>query len=86
MSNKISIKLPISKAYFTTFINSFCSIHFLEDNSFSLESLKNLLFPPEHLDKEFNELVEFIKIIFDEYIRNNKSTEEINSELQQNVN
>jgi len=82
MSNKIIIKFPISKAYFTTFINSFCTIHFIEDNSLSLESLKNLLFPPEITDKEFNESVEFIRIIFDEFIKNNKSSEEIETELQ----
>ena len=68
-----------------TFINSLCSIHFLEDQSFSVESLKNLLFPPQHPDKEFNELVEFIKIIFEEFIKNNKNSEEMSYELHQIV-
>ncbi len=85
MSEKISIRIPITKAYLTTFINSFCSIHFLEDQSFSVESLKNLLFPPQHPDKDFNELLEFIRIIFDEFIKNNKNTEEMIDELQENV-
>ena len=85
MSDKISIRIPITKAYLTTFINSLCSIHFLEDQSFSVESLKNLLFPPQHPDKDFNELLEFIRIIFNEFIKNNKNTEEMTNELQENV-
>lgn len=85
MSNKIQIKISIGRAYFITFINSYCSIYFLEDNSLSLESLKNLLFPPEIPDKEFNESVEFIRIIFDESIKNNKCSEEIQTELQKIV-
>ncbi len=44
------INIPLSKAYFTTFLNNFISIIYLNDKSTNLESLKNLLFPPEYLD------------------------------------
>jgi len=50
MSNK-KINIPISKPYFSTFLNNFISITYLNDKSTNLESLKNLLFPPEYLDE-----------------------------------
>ena len=86
MSEKILIKVPIQKTYFTTFLNSLVSIHFFNTTEFTIESLKNLLFPPEHPDKEFNELVTFIKIAFDELIRLNKDKETIEKELNMSYN
>lgn len=83
MSEFIFIKLPITKNYFITFLNNFISIHFYNDQSIVLESLKNLLFPPEHSDKEFADLVKFIQIIFDEMIKNNKGLENIKKELKE---
>lgn len=71
-NEKISIILPIKKNYYNTFINSLISIHFLNEQTFSLESLKNLLFPPSLTDDEFNSLVKFILLIFDELIKNSK--------------
>jgi hypothetical protein len=82
---KINIKIPISKSYFNTFVNSFLNIHFLNDTSFTLESLKNLLFPPEHNDKEFNQLVDFIKIAFDDLIKHNKSELALKTDLEKFV-
>jgi hypothetical protein len=81
MSDNIHIKIPVNKTYFNTFLNSFVSIHFYNDNSFTLESLKNLLFPPEHPDKEFNDLVNFIKIVFDDSIKLNKDQETLKNDL-----
>jgi hypothetical protein len=85
MSEKITINLPINKSYFITFVNSLIPIHFFNDNKFTVESLKNLLFPPEHSDKEFNDLVTFIKIVFDESIRNNKDIDSLRKEMNNNV-
>lgn len=85
MSERITINLPINKSYFLTFVNSLIPIHFFNDDKFTVESLKNLLFPPEHPDKEFNDLVKFIKIIFDESIRNNKDKDNLIKEMKNNV-
>lgn len=81
MSEIIKILIPLNKTYLNTFLNSFIQIYFFNDNSFTLESLKNLLFPPEHLDKDFNELVNFIKIICDDLIKYNKDINQINKDL-----
>lgn len=86
MSEKLVIKIPLNKTYFNTFINSFFPIHFFNDNSFTLESLKNLLFPPEHNDKDFNDLVNFIKIVFNDYIKANKDVESLKNDLSSSVN
>jgi hypothetical protein len=81
MSNLIKIKIPFNKTYLNTFLNSFVPIHFYNDNSFTLESLKNLLFPPEHPDKEFNDLLNFVKNVFDDLIKLNMDKENIKKEL-----
>ena len=81
----LTIKVPINKTYFTTFLNSFLPIHFFNSTEFTLESLKNLLFPPQHPDKEFNDLVSFIKIVLDEVIRNSKDGEAIGRDLRMKV-
>ena len=84
-NKKILITVPINKSYYLTFINSLVPIHFFNDTQFTIESLKNLLFPPEHSNSEFNDLISFIKIVFDEIIRNNKETEELRKYLSLNV-
>jgi hypothetical protein len=85
MSERITINLPINKSYFITFVNSLIPIHFYNDDKFTVESLKNLLFPPEHPDKEFNDLVMFIKVIFDESLKNNKDIDNLRKELNNRV-
>lgn len=85
MSEPILITIPISKTYYTTFINSYILIYYFNDNSFTLESLKSLLFPTEFLDKDFDNLVNFISAVFDEYIKNGKEGEEIKKELENKV-
>lgn len=82
MSELIDIKVPINKTYFSTFLNNFVSIYYFNDNSITVESLKNLLFPPEHSDVDFNELVNFIKIIFDDLIIINKDSQRLKDDLQ----
>ncbi len=85
MTDKININIPINKTYFNTFLNSFISIHFYNDQSHNLESLRGLLFPPEHPDREFNDMVNFIKVVFDEMIKMNKDEEVLQNELKINV-
>ena len=82
---KINIKIPISKAYITTYINSFIPIHFYNDTRVSLENLKNLLFPIDYSDSDFNELNKFIRIVLDEVIRNNKDINALKKELETKV-
>jgi len=84
MTNVV-IKVPINKTYLNTFLNSFISIHFYNDDSFNLESLKNLLFPPQHSDKDFYDLVNFIKIISDNLIKFNKQQETLKKDLNISV-
>jgi hypothetical protein len=50
MSGRESLAIPVNKSYFTTFMNNFLSISYLEDKSTNLESLKLLLFPAEFSD------------------------------------
>ena len=68
MTDIININVPISKSYLNTYLNGFISIHYYKDNQVSLENLKNLLFPVEYLDSDFNNLNNFIKNIFDDII------------------
>jgi hypothetical protein len=86
MADKIKIKIPFNKTYLNTFLNSYVPIHFFNDHSFTLESLKNLLFPTHHPDKEFYDLVEFVKIVFDSLIKFNKDRDILIKELSQSVN
>jgi hypothetical protein len=79
--SNILITLPFSKTYFSTFLNSFIQIHFYNDNSFTQESLRNLLFPPEYSDKDFNNLVDFVKHSMDETIKNNKDLTSLKADL-----
>jgi len=78
---KIKILNPLNKSYLITFVNSLVGIHFFTDTQHSEESLKNLLFPINFSDENFYEFVNFIKIIFDEMIRNNNSAEHLKTEL-----
>jgi hypothetical protein len=81
----INIKVPISKSYMNTFINSFIPIHFYGDTRVSLENLKNLLFPIDYLDNEFNDLNNFIRIVFDEVIKNNRDINSLKKDLEKKV-
>lgn len=80
-NERIKISNLLNKSYLTTFINSLVSIHFFTDSQHSEESLKNLLFPPNFSDELFYQLVNFIKIVFDELIRKNNNTDNLKSEL-----
>ena len=50
-SNRERVIIPINKSYFSTFMNNFLSITYLNDKTTSLESLKLLLFPIEFSDQ-----------------------------------
>ncbi len=82
---KYQIRVPISKAYMNTYINSFIPIHFYDDTRVSLDNLKNLIFPIDYLDNEFNDLNNFIRNIFDEMIRNNKDINSLKKEIDTKV-
>lgn len=84
-NEKSNIILPIKKAYYTTLINSLIPIHFYGDLSISVDSLKNLLFPPTVLDEEFNSLIKFILLTFDEIIKNNKDKTSLEKQFNKNV-
>jgi hypothetical protein len=85
MTKLTNISVPLNKTYFNTFINNMISIHFFNDNSINTEYLKNLLFPPEHSDYDFSNLVKFIKEIFEENIKSNKDFNILKEELSQKV-
>jgi hypothetical protein len=80
-----TIKIPINKNYFTTFLNSYLPIKYFNDDRVTLEELKNLLFPVEYSDSEFDELVEFISQICDELIRFTKDLNAIKTEISKKV-
>ncbi len=85
MTEIINIKVPISKSYLNTYINSFISIHFFKDNQVSLENLKNLLFPIDYLDSDFNQLNNFIKNVFDDIIVQGKELTVLRKDLIKKV-
>ncbi len=84
-NEKVQIKIPIKKTYYTTFINSLIPIHFYKDESITIDSLKNLLFPLSVSDEEFNTLVKFILLAFDEIIKNNRDNLSLEKELRKTV-
>jgi hypothetical protein len=77
--------IPLNKSYFTTFVTSLLNIWYLEDKSMTLETLKNLLFPPEHPDALFNQLIDYIKRIFEDIIKLGKDPESLRKELKANA-
>jgi hypothetical protein len=54
MSNQEKIVIPLNKTYFSTFMNNFLSITYLNDKTTTLDSLKLLLFPVEFSDQGKN--------------------------------
>jgi hypothetical protein len=73
--------IPLNKSYFTTFVTSLLNIWYLDDTSMTVETLKNLLFPPEHPDLLFNQLVDYIRRIFEEVIKLGKDHESFRKEI-----
>ena len=84
-NERIKITIPFKRNYYITFINSLISIHFYNDNSITIESLKNLLFPPSVSDEEFNNLKDLIILSFDELVKNNRDKTHLENELKRNV-
>jgi hypothetical protein len=73
--------IPLNKSYFSTFVTSLLNIWYLDDKSMTVETLKNLLFPPEHPDLLFNQLVDYIRRIFEEVIKFGKDHESFKKEI-----
>lgn len=85
MSEKINIELPFKRNYYITFINSLIQIYYYNDNSITIQSLKNLLFPPSVSDEEFNNLKDLITFSFDEILKQNKEKNLLENDLKQKV-
>ena len=88
LMSKKNIKNPLSKNAYKTFLGQFIDIHFFNDpkeEATSLESLKNMLFPSDLPDEEFNDLIEFIKIVMEDIIINAKQVSKISEELSEQV-
>ena len=85
MSSRQRISIPVSKPYFSTFLNNFISITYLNDDTTNLESLKNLLFPIEFLDGDYLNLCSIIKRIYDDAIYNNKEKTEVEMAIKSDV-
>lgn len=85
---KKDIKNPLSKKGFITFLGQLIEIHYFKDpqeETSSLESLKNLLFPSDLPDEEYNDLIGFIKNTMDDLIINAKNIDKISEELKEQV-
>ena len=84
--SKIEIQNPLNQAMFKVFLTQFIQIKFFkEEKDFksSLDSLKNLLFPPETTDEVFNNLISFVTKLIDLLIRTEKELDDISTELNE---
>ena len=84
--SKIEIQNPLNRAMFKVFLTQFIQIKFFkEEKDFkpSLDSLKNLLFPPETTDEVFNNLISFVTKLIDLLIRTEKELDDISTELNE---
>ena len=84
--SKIEIKNPLSKSMFKVFLTQYIQIHFFKpekDKKESLENLRNLLFPPETTDDDFNNLITFVTKLMDKLIKTEKELEDILGEINE---
>ena len=84
--SKIEIKNPFSKSMFKVFLTQYIQIHFFKpekDKKESLENLRNLLFPPETTDDDFNNLITFVTKLMDKLIKTEKELEDILGEINE---
>ena len=84
--SKTEIKNPLSKSMFKVFLTQYIQIHFFKpekDKKESLENLRNLLFPPETTDDDFNNLITFVTKLMDKLIKTEKELEDILGEINE---
>ena len=84
--SKIEIKNPFSKSMFKVFLTQYIQIHFFKpekEKKESLENLRNLLFPPETTDDDFNNIISFVTKLMDKVIKTEKEFEEIFGEINE---
>ena len=84
--SKTEIKNPLSKSMFKVFLTQYIQIHFFKpekDKKESLENLRNLLFPPETTDDDFNNLITFMTKLMDKLIKTEKELEDILGEINE---
>ena len=84
--SKIEIKNPFSKSMFKVFLTQYIKIHFFkqeQEKKESLENLRNLLFPPETTDDDFNNIISFVTKLMDKVIKTEKELEEIFGEINE---
>ena len=84
--SKIEIKNPFSKSMFKVFLTQYIQIHFFKpekEKKESLENLRNLLFPPETTDDDFNNIISFVTKLMDKVIKTEKELEEIFGEINE---
>ena len=84
--SKIEINNPLNKSIFKVFLTQLINIQFFKeenDHKKDMEDLKNLLFPPEVTDEDFNKLVSFVTKVIDKLIKTEKELEEITNELNE---
>ena len=71
---------------FKVFLTQYIQIHFFKqekDKKESLENLRNLLFPPETTDDDFNNLITFVTKLMDKLIKTEKELEDILGEINE---
>ena len=84
--SKIEIKNPFSKSMFKVFLTQYIQIHFFKpekEKKESLENLRNLLFPPETADDDFNNIISFVTKLMDKLIKTEKELDEIFGEINE---
>ena len=84
--SKTEIQNPLNRTMFKVFLTQYIQIHFFKpekDKKESLENLKNLLFPPETTEEEFNALITFVAKLMDKIIRTEKELEEVFGEINE---
>ena len=73
--SKIEIQNPLNHSMFKVFLSQYIQIYFFKnekDKKESLENLRNLLFPPETTDDDFNNLITFVTKLMDKLIKTEK--------------
>ena len=84
--SKTEIQNPLNRTMFKVFLAQYIQIHFFKpekDKKKALENLKNLLFPPETTEDEFNTLINFVTKLMDKIIRTEKELEEVFGEINE---
>ena len=84
--SKTEIQNPLNRAMFKVFLTQYIQIHFFKpekDKKESLENLKNLFFPPETTEEDFNSLNTFVTKLMDKIIKTEKELEDVFGEINE---